>query len=124
MGVPEVPAGYKYVWQLIGGQQVQVLVPDLDAQVSIYNETPEPYPWKHPVSSLYELQSLLRESCDDGDVRMVLGVGMYVFWANSTNPSGLPPLMVSWCLVDGTSLPMVVQSPPGFRLAPSIGQQT
>jgi hypothetical protein len=98
MSVQQVPAGYKFVWQVIDGQQVQVLVPDLDSAVSIYNEVPEPYPWKHPVANVYELQSLLRETCDEGDTRMVTGVGLFTFWSNSTDPSGLPPL-------DGQSVP-------------------
>jgi hypothetical protein len=116
MSVQQVPAGYKYIWQVIGGQQTQVLVPDQDSAPSIYDENPQPQPWKHPVASIYELQSILRQDCEDGDVRMVLGVGVYVFWADSQNPTGLPPLDGQFVagrwqfITDGGNLPSWVQT--------------
>lgn len=116
MGIQEIPAGYKYIWQVIGGQQVQVLVPDLDANPNIFDELQDPYPWKHPVDSIYELQSILRQNCEDGDARVVKGVGVYVFWAFSTNPTGLPPfdgqdVPGRWqSILDGGNLPSWVQT--------------
>lgn len=116
MGIQEAPAGYKFIWQIVGGQQVQVLVPDLNQAPSIFNEVTPTYPWKYPVASLHELQSVPVADCEDGDVRMVLGVGVYIFWANSVNPTGLPPfdgqtVPGRWqSILEGGSVPTWVQT--------------